>query len=478
MTKNNENTINNIVVVGNSIEAWLTACTLSARLASANKQITLLKTAEVDKPKDVLSVSSAMQIYVFFKYTGVSFKEFYETSRFSFDLGDQFYFNDTLRPFFHANSGSNINIDGVDICEVISFLNLQGATTHYDDFSLVAQLAKQNRFFNVDLKQPSENVLSVIGGNFIERDCKSLFEKYQERFPFKVVNAKQITVKPGLDFTIESITTESQLFHAELFIDCSGDQRLLSGPDRTVITDRVLGVTSRFTKTDHHKLKPNSIVSVAENSLKITKPLNDRIYQLEIFPEYQQEDHKLALNYLREAWLGNVISIGDTYAEIGYGPAKTLDCLCNSLSRLVDFFPRSTHFGVLRNHYNRAESAQKDGNLNINSLFHQLSKLQYDTSGTSLNDVDYLSDELKETIAIYQASANLPKLAKNEVWSREFFFSMLMGVGIHPTEVSAFCTKKSPSYYEAILSKEKRRLADKAKSHPYFHELLAPTLAS
>lgn len=228
--------IQKIVIVGGGTAGWMAAAALSKFFESRPVDIQLVESDDIGTVG--VGEATVPGIHEFNRYLNISELEFITFTQATFKLGIEFkdWCKEGTR-FFHPFADYGLPINEVSFYQC--WLKMQKSGYFYDleEFCLATQMAKQNRFAQVD--HDLETPLALY--NYAYHFDASLYAKFLRNYAEKrnVIRLEGRITNVSQNSTtgfIESVTlADGQIIGGELFIDCSGLAGLLI--DKTLKTE-------------------------------------------------------------------------------------------------------------------------------------------------------------------------------------------------------------------------------------------------
>jgi tryptophan halogenase len=224
-----EQQMKTFVIVGGGTAGWISAAILSRALANLPCKIRLIESPHV--PTVGVGEATIPSIVDMLEYLKIPIAEFVLKTNASFKLAIKFCdWHQVGKHYWHPFGYVGNKIDGKPFYQHWLKNKLNGGESQFTDFSPAVALAKQNRFFIPDPKQPSNLSASTYALHFDATLVAQYLSEYCQNK--KVQHTKGHIDNVELDKTgnISHVILESgEQVDGDFFIDCSGQQSLLLG---------------------------------------------------------------------------------------------------------------------------------------------------------------------------------------------------------------------------------------------------------
>ncbi|MGJ8680021.1 tryptophan 7-halogenase [Paraglaciecola sp.] len=442
--------LKSIVVVGNSLSAWLSAATINRATRPFGTQVSICTLAEV--PDNLGNMSLRPEFDDFIKLIGISEAEFMQTCSANFKLANCFQdWNTHNKDYYHGFGECGTTVKNIQFSQFYARLCEQNKISFADSFNLGAQLAKHNKFVHPD--DDPMSILSTLsyGWNInaeafyltVKQYCSEQGIHIHEQALSKVETDSKNSVITSLQLEHEKI------LNADLFIDCSVDHSLMHSlqnewhswssqlPDCEVksvdcklvskeqtynlIKATTFGwqqeIPSQQKLTRHYYSAKNASLQVPKTKEKITS----------------QSTKSLSFGIFTKPWLGNCISIG--YGCLSLPPMcfSELDLAWIGLKELIQKLPAKHISEALVKEYNELMSARYNNAKEASVMHFYMAEQDGSTFWQQVNKV-MVSKSLDYKLITYQNRGKMPSYA-NEVLPIPEQYSLLMGMTDKPKQL-------------------------------------------
>lgn len=465
------NMLKHIVVVGNSISAWMSAAALSCATKNHGVKVSLCTLGEETAHSGNVSVRP--EFSDFLRLLGTPEPEFMRTSLANFKLANHFKdWHQTSSNFYHAFGEYGTTVKSLQFSQFYARLRAEVNDSSADVYSLGAQLAKHNKFIHPN--NDPQSILSTLSyGWNIDADayCFAL-KKYSEAQNVAIIDVamKSVDINSQNNSVTELQLEDGSLLNADLFIDCSHDNRLKQAisnswqswqsqlPDCEVIS------IDRKVKANH---QPSSLIQVTEHGWRQEIPSQQKITHhyyaqkssdcLQHIPTknvLNQTTQSLSFGMCTQPWLGNCISLGLGAVSLPSICLSELDLTWAGLDAFISRFPAMPLSNILVEEYNRNMLERYNRAKDLTAMHFAIAE---PLSGNFWQEIDKSnqSEELNYKLNLYKKRGKLPLVA-NEAMPLKEQYSLLMGMAENPLQLDLMAQQVPIEHLQNIQLKMER----------------------
>jgi len=424
----------NLVVVGNGLEAWFTAATLSSILNLNDYSITVIghsceNTSCIESfdstqpdPKPLVHSVRLPEDYLVARHKA------------SFTFGIALTGWNTNDPaYFHPYSSIGAKLDTVAFHHLALRLREQGIPVRLGNFALGTLAAQANRF-----QRPSAQDRSVLSscewGVHIDTNKLSELKKTQaEKSGIEFIDAMVKSINLDDQGNISSLKLSNEVdIKADLFLDCTEQEAKLSSAweENTWLNwSDYLPCKNRISaQCDLNNAPPPYSLAQAHNAGWIRYISLQEQTQISYYydPNFMSQDKALeklhstnseelrniteiALSSGRRqfAWYKNCIAIGTSAVQLDPIGISNLQLLRSTLSKLAELFPKNLNSSSVVNEFNRRTSLEFENARDFALLHYKLNgRHQINDAGQNFwtqCSQNELPDILDYKLKLYQA---------------------------------------------------------------------------
>jgi tryptophan halogenase len=459
-TKNRQNKIKKIVIVGGGTAGWMTASALSKILGSNYCDIQLIESDQIS----TVSVGEATipQISLFNKILGIDENDFVKKTQGSFKLGIEFIdWSKKGGGYMHPFGDHGTNMDAIQFHHYWLKMQQQGKGPDLEEYSLAAVAARQGKFMRS--QNMGNSPLSQI--NYAFHFDATLYAKYLRDFAVergvtrtegKVVN---VLVRDSDGF-IESVQLDNgERVSGDLFIDCSGFKALLiEGALKTgfddwsdvLPCDRAVAMPCMPKEAD--VLHPYTQAKAQKAGWIWRIPLQHRVGNGYVYPsKYVTDEEAVKIlteqmegepigepNFLRwttgvrkKSWNKNCIAIGLSAGFVEPLESTGLHLIQSSIAKLMALFPHQGFDQIDIDTYNQQTKTELE-------YIKDFIVLHY--KATDRDDSEFwrdcqqmkVSDRLQAKMDLYQKNGRIYR-EDNELFNETSWLAVMHGQGLTPS---------------------------------------------
>lgn len=433
--------IKTVAVVGDPFIGWTAATMLSVMLEPMGVKIKFIaySTADTSTDSDICSSNCFLSQYYLLNILGVSIEDFIQKCGAGFRVGDQY--RSETNPgidFIQSFSGSALAFGRVSLQEIIARLNNNGLPILTEDLAREVQKALTGKPISPAGKVLNRDNLSVIGVNFYKSAFIKLFEENKHKLSIESLTSKFVCPVVATNGSIAHIETDAGSIHADLYLDCTGNQRRLIGAlSQTDVLGHLWLDKAIISSSLTHSL-PVSRYTFAHNSITKDVSLLHGVESSRFFiniPTATPTLAKMTFARAHRPWVDNCIAVGNALANLGSFAIHEIDLVQQTIPFLVELFPRQGAMSRLANYFNHVVRDQIDCYWDFTYLMlHSDALLQAD----AIPNDSTMSTPLRKRLMVYQSTARI-LVSDYEVLSEAYWSSYLLGWQWRPTSWSVDC---------------------------------------
>ncbi|MFN7127755.1 MAG: tryptophan 7-halogenase [Brevundimonas sp.] len=355
--------IRSVVVVGRDAAAWLSALTLQRAFGRTGLKVSVVAMPSLLTVSDVYAALPSLA--GLHALLGLTDAEVLGTVSAVPVLGQRFAdWNKECPSFLHAYDMLRVGIDDVDFVHFWVKARAEGLKVAFEDFSLGSVAAKQGRTvidrhgFVSETPIEAGYALDAVG-------YVALLRRRAIQAGVSVISGPVIGIDRHGDRIAAVITSGDQRVEADLFIDASGNEAVLSrGQSGAFDSWRDLFGVDRLLSASAKALRPLpafSQIAAFEAGWIGLYPLKDRTAVVAAWDSREMSDEDLISRLpvetglsldgerritafepgMRPAWSGNCVAIGEAAVALEPLDAVQLQLTHLGLSQLVALFPVS-----------------------------------------------------------------------------------------------------------------------------------------
>ena len=440
--------ISTVLIVGRDVELWLVALALVQALTPIGITVHAVELPSRRAPGEILA--ALPQLQALHARLGIPSEELLALTGGSLSLGQNFELAGPRHTsFFHAWDACGEPIDGHEFLHGWLRASAEGFNVPLEGFSTAAVAARSGRM-----------VLEDAAGGELRRGCHLQAVPYAAYLKSRAVRggvtlhlATAVSIEQNADGTMSAVRVEGgERLPAELFIDASGPQAVLSGGragQERPPCDPPFGANRIVTALAPAFTTPPPFAEIRTGSEGWTAlhPACGATGVLHAFRGDLTPDERAvaaaeaaagtALTQIavrsvascacRELWSGNCVAVGTAGAQLDPLHQFDLHVLQLGIVYLLALLPGTLTFDAERVEYNRALHAHLERLREFQSAFYALAP----RIGPFWPDPAFRSTTLAHTLATFQASAYLPP-QEGESLRPESWYLCLLGLGVRP----------------------------------------------
>jgi tryptophan halogenase len=450
-----------IVIVGDGVEAWLSAVILQHRLAASGILITVL-TEESSEPGCPV-VSAGPGFAKLFTQLGIDEFGAMRQCEGTYRLGTQYRdWNQHKRDYWHPYGICGAVVDGCDIFLIWHSERAHGRVLRpYQSYSLNwSACVAGNSPRSTDTITPIQTA-SAYGFHFERQSFVQLLKQHAADHGVEIVEDTLAGVSPNGRGGIAQVKTlSSGNLPAEFYIDCTGYRSALLGREMDdpfiewnshLLCDSVVSGSS----AGEGRLPPHSCSLGTSGGSCTTVRLTDQTYHSFNYSSHHcnEEDTeavmvasagKHAVNNLSTKrysvgrqtsfWKGNVLGAGTAACNVSPNDCSALSLTQHGIEMFLRFMPDRNRDQLVREQYNLRMTQVAESLRDFEQLRYHLSSREdseFWMEGRSLP----LSDKLVQTLALYFECGFIDDIALPHVTASDYYY-ILTGNGRLPRRPS------------------------------------------
>lgn len=454
----NDQTINNLVVIGSGYEAWLVAASLSCFLQNTGAEISVIGEMTADNEPCAATVGPIIK--AFHGFLKLEEEEFIKSCWGSFRLGTHYdSWGEHGQSYFDPFGLIGAPVERADFfaCWLkMRTMDTVGSLAHY---SIPVQLAEAAKFARPLATEKSKSPLSHFdyGYHFDTRKYQQMLQEHAANFGVEHIEAGIANVNylndKGMIRDLE--LNNGEVVTADIYIDCTGLEGQLIAPLAQKYYDnweQYFPVNTELTAfVDQFSSKPFTSVSPVKQGWLQTIPLQHHEYLRYCFNADLCADSEAESNFesmvdgkisgdiqilkrkngvYQKSWVGNCLALGKAAGFVEDLAGYEVTFLLSSISRLFNFFPREQLNEAEIAEYNR-ETYNQVCNLRDFTLT-QLWGRQ-DESDPFWNQFAHieLPEKLLHKLAVYEQKGTIVKF-EHDPFGDASWISSLCGLGKLP----------------------------------------------
>lgn len=371
--------IRKLVICGRDIAAWLAANVLMRAFGSTGLAVEVVELPPQLRVHDTVMTLPAIE--ALHRLLGLDEYELLKATSGAYSLGQRFVnFAGACTAFFHPYSGHGTAVGGVPFAQLYTQARKGGMNVAFEDFSLGAAAAKQGRFF---LPTPAINAFNTCDYAYHLRApaYAAWLKAHALRRGVTELQARTFDVvrEPATGDVQALALADGRRVEGDLFIDATGADSLLLGGAQGVTVDswagwfpdnRMLSAAADPLRT----LPPYSQVHALNQGVLHLTPLQGLTGITHVYHGDDLRDEEalemasivsglrvrpdatvtpLAAGRRREAWVGNVIAIGEAACVFNPIDNPGLHSLHLGLAHLINLLPVTRDATIEAAAYNR-----------------------------------------------------------------------------------------------------------------------------
>ena len=477
--------IQDIVIVGRDVEAWIAALALRRTLGARGVGVTVLELPSQLLPTDV--VATVPSVDALHGVLGVETLKVAEACAGVPMAGQRFSnWSRSAPPFIHAYQAADGAANDPSLLHYWVKARQQGMQVAFDDFSLVAAAAKDGR---IAASAAVSGDASLPGYQFDARRYAGLWKKLALKSGVAHREGRLAEVQREEGGIRGIVWEDGEQFTADLYVDASGAEALLAsgmpGAEfaswaQWLPADRIISASA----PPLSPLPPFAQVSAFRAGWLALHPLQDRTALTgAIVSRFAEDelleglaaiagapiDSEITLTEFKpgnrpEPWIGNCIAIGRTCLELEPLDAIQIHYLHLGLSQLVGLFETSVDPLAGGERYNHAMRGYAS-NLRDFQIAHYRLNQRFDEPLWDMVRDGGGPAELEDKIEEFRQSGNVPMQA-HESFAQENWAAAFVGHGLVPRSYDPWVDEMGSDEHMALMQDSLSRIAEQVRRLP------------
>ncbi|MEI9903721.1 MAG: tryptophan 7-halogenase [Asticcacaulis sp.] len=368
--------IGKVVILGRDAAGWLSALALHRALGPAGLDIQVIELPSLLRDADIYPTLPAIE--AFHRLLGIDEHDLLKHTARPFTLGQSFVnFSGPRPPFFHAYGSYGVALAQVPFFQILTRARQGGLTVPFEDFSLTAAAAKQNRFVVPD--SDTENFARTDYGYHLPAQAYVAYLKSRAaKAGIAIIPARAAAVERDAHTgDILALQVGDQRIAGDLFIDAGGAEgaliRQIGQPFESWRPwfggDRTLSVSGERLKSlpPYAQVRAQSAswlgLYAAQTATHLIQVYNSRFLSDDDALQTAAVVSGLSLSdavvnpiepgCTAAAWAGNCVAIGEAACTFDPIDNVGLQGVQTGLVHLLALFPRTRDMAGEREEYNR-----------------------------------------------------------------------------------------------------------------------------
>lgn len=215
--------IQKVIVAGRDAPLWLAVNALHHALGPAGVTVEAVELPPLMKPADIYPTLPALE--AFHGRLGIDEHDLLKATRGSFTLGQSLH-GFAPAPYFHPYGSHGIDINRVPFMQFLTRARGRGLNVAFEDFSLTAAAAKQNRFVVPD-DETTAFGRTDYGYHLPARAYGAFLKDMAVKAGVAVHTARTVSAVVTEAGDIAALETGGERIEGDLFIDVTGTDSLL-----------------------------------------------------------------------------------------------------------------------------------------------------------------------------------------------------------------------------------------------------------
>lgn len=492
--------VRKVVIVGRDAAAWLTALGLQRALGPAGVSVEVVELPGLLRPCDIYA--SLPALHGLHERLGLDEYDLLKATSGTYSLGQSFAnFSRAAPPFFHPYGSHGAAINRVPFLQYWLKARAAGLKVGFEDFSLTAAAAKQNRFFT-----PTANTASFgrfdYGYHLSAPAYVGFLRRQGARRGIPVTPSRRIAVQrdaTGGHMTAV-IADGGRTVEGDLFIDATGAESLLLGGALQVPFEswaqwfpdnRILSVSAEKLRS----LPPFSQVRGLSESWMTLTPLQDataiqHIYDGEHMKDEQALETAAVVAGLRlrddavvspfgagrraTFWADNCIAVGEAACVLSPIDNVGLHAIHTGLAHVISLFPVDRQFALDAAEFNRCMAASLERLRDFQIAHFKLNQNYDQPFWDHMRQVE-APPELDYKIELFKARGQVA-LYDDETFQLDDWLAIFLGHGLMPRShdplVDRLADADTIAHFQGMLGFIKTQI-EEMSSHDAYVELYA-----
>jgi len=485
-----DNRIKSFVIVGGGTAGWVSAAILSRVLSGTDCKITLVESPDI--PTIGVGEATIPSIIDMLDFLAISVNDFVKQTNATFKLGIKFI--DWLREghhYWHQFGNIGSRIDGKPFYQHWLKTQFFGSQHELTDFSAAVAMAKRDRFFIPDPKNPNIMSSSTFALHFDAGLVAEYLADYSRVKGVKSVSANVIDVQLDTGGRINSLALDNgQQLSGDFFIDCSGQKGLLIEQALEVGYDNwqnYLPVNSAVVmQTENYgQLAPYTEATAHEHGWRWRIPLQNRTGNGYVFcDEHCNNDTatdllskhvqgqaiteprvlKFVTGKRKKMWHKNCLAVGLSSGFLEPLESTSIYLIMRAMLNFVQSIPDKDLWQVTIDEYNRLMDHEYECIRDF-IVLHYCETERTDSDFWQEWQTREIPDSLKTKIDLFRSQGRLFR-DDMDLFAPDSWYAVLEGMGVRPKSYDPTVDVSDFSKIQQLLQKHSMALADSAEHVP------------
>lgn len=412
----------NILIVGDRTAGWVAAYMLASAFSKLDIRVTYAAlTNTVCSEGLIASVSNFAELHPLLMLLNIDLGTFFSLCEAKPFVGYKYLDSARNVDFIHSFSGYDRSYGRRVNDDLIPLLKQSVPEINYQDFSLVAQMVLQGKFFTMDSIVENPQLLNGVGVAFSDKAFAGLLKSAHKEQYFSYIECNELSVQSGADGGA-LIFLDNVQHQADLYIDVTGSSAQLIGQFSEKNSCNSAAVDVTYQVLDEHKKLP--VIDCCYQSQGLIKRVN--IGSFSQVTEFRLPHHQEVSEafILAKPWVGKLVALGEAagfFARVVY---SEIDLVLTQARLLIEAFPQAENLIIKQQYFNGIVHQQMYWLYEFNWMlifFNQIMQ-EYPKAKASA----YMSDHIHERLQVF-AKTGFVFTEDNEIFSELFWKSFFIG---------------------------------------------------
>lgn len=378
--------------------------------------------------------------------------------------------------WFHSFGEHGLKAGSIPFHQLWLRLHHEGRAARFQEYCAASALAAAGRFVH-PAEDPRSPLSAFLYGLNLDPD------HYRERLNAGVAGFERyagviVDMERRADGGIAALLlADGRRIEADLYVDCTGPQALVLGriDQRFEAWDEWLPCNrAMVTYVPRDAPLPYDTVRGEEAGWSAEVPLPDRTLLAKLwssaFLSEQENEVKLRSGRRPEAWVHNVLAIGDAAVALDPLHGAGLHLAHSAILRAIDLLPGREMRPVELHEYNRLTGLEQDRGRDFLAL-HYLRSGRSDGALWQVMSTRTPPTSLARTLEQFARRGRLP-LFEEESFTRDSWLSALFGLGVYPQAVDPLAMSVDTERADAGMAAFARSIAALPNRFPPYAQML------
>ncbi|KGK00160.1 tryptophan halogenase family protein [Thalassotalea sp. ND16A] len=490
------------VIVGGGTAGWISAAVLSHTLQNTGVSITLVESPDI--PTVGVGEATIPSFVDLLSFLNISKQDFITKTNATFKLAIKFVdWHQQGQDYWHPFGKIGSKIDGKEFYQHWLKSNIHGGKFALTDFSPAIAMAKENRFFIPDPKNPNNLSSSAYALHFDAGLAAKFLAEYAQAKGVKLIKAHVHDVEQHEDGRIKSLNLNNvQQITSDFFIDCSGQRSLLMQKTLRVGFDdwqHYLPVNSAAVMQTEKMsiLAPYTESTAHENGWRWRIPLQNRtgngfVFSQDFCSDQQAIDlltstvtekpindpkiMRFTTGKSKRFWYKNCLSVGLSSGFLEPLESTGIHLIMKGILNFVQMLPDHNLADVTQNEYNRLMDAEYDSIRDFIVLHYCVSK-RNDSAFWKMWQHTAIPDSLQNKLALFKSQG---RLMRNDLdlFASDSWYAVLEGMGVTPNSYDPTVDASNFKLIQKILTESETALRNNVQQLMTHDEYITRLLTS